>query len=41
MLEEKIGRKNSISTSVAGYEDKEKYSMYVSKSVVKINMLIY
>ena len=27
----KIWRKNSISASVAGYEDKEKHPMYVSK----------
>ena len=37
----KIEKKNSVSVSDFGYEKKVKYPVYVSKSVVKINMLIY
>ena len=33
-------RKNSISISVFGYENKKKYPIYVSKNVLKKNMLI-
>ena len=37
----KIETKNSIGISVFGYENKEKHPIYVSKNVVKKNMLIY
>ena len=37
----KIEKKNSISISVFGYEDKETHPIYVSKKFVKKNMLIY
>ena len=37
----KIERTNSIGISVFGYENKKKYQIYVSKNIVKINMLIY
>ena len=37
----KIEKKNSISTGVFGYENKEKHPIYVSKNVMKINMLLY
>ena len=38
---EKKKKKNSISISVFGYENKEKHPIYVLKNVVKKNMLIY
>ena len=34
-------KKKRIGISVFGYESKVKYPIYVSKNVVKINMLIY
>ena len=37
----KIEKKKRIGISVFGYESKVKYQIYVSKNVVKINMLIY
>ena len=37
----KIKKMNSIGISIFGYENKEKYPIYVSKNVVKINVLIY
>ena len=37
----KIEKKNSICISVFGCENKVKYSVYASKNIVKINMLIY
>ena len=37
----KLKKKYSIGISVFGYENKVKYPIYVSKNVVKINMLIY
>ena len=37
----KIEKRNSISTSSFGYENKEKHPIYVSKNVVKKNMWIY
>ena len=38
---EKKKKKNSIGIDVFGYENKEKHPIYVSKNVVKKNMLIY
>ena len=37
----KIETKNFIDIGILGYENKVKYLIYVSKTVVKINMLIY
>ena len=37
----KIGKKDSIDITFFGYENKEKHLSYVSKNVVKKNMLIY
>ena len=37
----KIEEKNSICISVFTYENKEKHPIYVSKNVVKKNMLVY
>ena len=37
----KIEKTNSIETSVFGYENKEKYPIYVSKKYCEKNMLIY
>ena len=37
---QKLEKKNSIGISVFGYENKEKHPIYVSKNVVKRNMLI-
>ena len=37
----KIEKKNFISISVFGYENKEKHPIYVSKKCAKKNMLIY
>ena len=37
----KIEKKNSISISVFGYENKEKDQIYVSKNFSEENMLIY
>ena len=37
---QKLEKKNSIDISVFGYENKEKHPIYVSKNVVKRNMLI-
>ena len=37
----KFEKTYSISISVFGYENKEKHPIYVSKNVVKKNMLIY
>ena len=37
----KIEKMNSIGISVFGHENKEKYAIYVSKNVVKKNMLGY
>ena len=36
-----IEKSNSISIRVFDYENKEKHSIYVSKNVVKKNMLIF
>ena len=38
---QKISKKNSISISAFGYENKEKHPIYVSKNVMKKNMLVY
>ena len=37
----KIENKNSIGINIFGYQNKEKYPIYVSKNVVKKNMLTY
>ena len=37
----KTKKKNSITITVSGYENKEKHPIYISKNVVKIKMLIY
>ena len=37
----KIGKKDSIGITFFGYENKEKHLSYISKNVVKKNMLIY
>ena len=37
----KIGKENSVSISVFGYENNVKYPIYASKNVVKENMLTH
>ena len=37
----KTDKKNSTHISVFGYEKKGKYQIYVSKNIVKMNILIY
>ena len=38
---QKVEKKNSINISFFGYENKEKDPIYLSKNVLKKNMLIY
>ena len=37
----KIEKNAAVTISVAGYQNKEKYPIYVSKNALKINQLIY
>ena len=40
-LKSSVKKNYSIGISVVGYENKEKHPIYVSKNVVKKNMLTY